>query len=272
MQNVLVIGMGRVGKGLSSELANRGYVVENYSSQELEESSRLPFNLANFDTFYWCARESGIPSDKSNTRRLFSALLFEIEKLRWRGLFVFLSSAGEVYGEGIGYRALETSPLKPISDYGRTKVKNEALLMKLANTVGFDLLVARISSIYELQNEDPGIFGAILRSINLKHQLTVIGGHQSRDFIHLQDVINCLILLAENKSYSVFNLATGNSITIFNLVKIFEDAIGPVNELTIIKMADGIQHSRLSIEKIRGVITEVPQPVPDKIEEMIFKK
>ena len=107
MQNVLVIGAGRVGKGLSTELTNKGYSVENYSSKELEANSNLPFSLFDFDTFYWCARESGIPTDISNTGKLFSTLLFEIEKLRWKGLFVFLSSAGEVYGEGLGYPAFE---------------------------------------------------------------------------------------------------------------------------------------------------------------------
>lgn len=271
MQQILVIGAGRVGKGLSKELANSGYYVENYSSQELVKSSPLPFNLANFDTFYWCARESGIPNDKSNTGKLFSDLLFEIKKLRWRGLFIFLSSAGEVYGEGNGYPALETSPLIPTSDYGRTKVKNEVLLTNLANITGFDLLVARISSIYELENEDPGIIGAILRSLNLKHKLTIFGGHQSRDFIHLLDVIRCLIRLAESENFSVFNLATGNSITILNLVKIFEDAIGPMSELTIIQRSDGIQNSLLSVEKLKSIVTDLPQPVYSKIEEINFK-
>ena len=268
MQQILVIGAGRVGKGLSKELANSGYYVENYSSQELVKSSPLPFNLANFDTFYWCARESGIPNDKSNTGKLFSDLLFEIKKLKWRGLFVFLSSAGEVYGEGNGYPTLETSPLNPTSDYGRTKVRNEVLLMDLANITGFDLLVARISSIYELENEDPGIIGAILRSLN---KLTIVGGHQSRDFIHLLDVIRCLIRLAESENFSVFNLATGNSITILNLLKIFEDVIGPMNKLTIIQRSDGIQNSLLSVEKLKSIVTNLPQPIYSKIEEMNFK-
>jgi nucleoside-diphosphate-sugar epimerase len=271
MQNVLVIGAGRVGKGISTELTNKGYSVENYSSKELEANSNLPFSLFDFDTFYWCARESGIPTDISNTGKLFSTLLFEIEKLRWKGLFVFLSSAGEVYGEGLGYPAFEKSPLKPISDYGRSKVRNEVLLMELANSVGFHLLIARISSVYELQIEDPGIFGAILRSLYLKHELTIVGGHQSRDFIHLQDVINCLIVLAEGKNYSVFNLATGISITIFDLVKIFEDEVGPMNQLTVIDRVDGIQQSHLSIEKIKAVVTDFPQPVREKIGKMIFK-
>jgi len=271
MQQILVIGKGRVGKGLSNELANNGYYVENYSSQELEKSSPMPFNLANFDTFYWCARESGIPNDISNTGKLFSELLFEIKKLRWRGLFVFLSSAGEVYGEGVGYPVLETSPLNPTSDYGRTKVRNEVLLMDLANTVGFDLLVARISSIYEIDNQDPGIVGAILRSLNLKHRLTIFGGNQSRDFIHLQDVISCLIRLAESENFSVFNLATGHSITILNLVKIFEDMIGPMSELTIVKRSAGIQNSLLSVEKLKSIVTDLPQPVYSKVEEITFK-
>ena len=271
MQKILVIGLGRVGKGITQELTNRGYHVENYSSKKLEINQALPFNLLVFDAVYWCARESGIPTDISNSGKLFSSMLFEIEKLKWKGVFVFLSSAGEVYGEGLGYPALETTPLRPISDYGKSKVRNEEILQKLAFRIGFELLIARISSIYENHEADPGIFGAILKSVFFNHELTIIGGNQSRDFIHLQDVNHCLIALIESANFSIFNVAAGNSITIFELVKIFEDKFGHINKIKIIKKYDGIKQSQLSIEKMKGVVTAVPQLVHHRVETMIFK-
>ena len=67
------------------------------------------------------------------------------------------------------------------------------------------------------------------RIINNK-PITINGGHQTRDFIYVDDVVNCIyrsLLLASGKTVSeVVNILTGVSTSIDNLVVILSQKIG----------------------------------------------
>lgn len=120
---------------------------------------------------------------------------------------VYVSST-EVYGNLVG--ATENDSLMPVTMYGATKAAAEAICRGFYNT-GMEVVILRLSNVWggegshsvvnSFANECTDIFG---------------DGDQSRDFIYLKDAIHAL-LKAKNWESAIYNIATGEEITINGL-------------------------------------------------------
>jgi UDP-glucose 4-epimerase len=105
----------------------------------------------------WCAGTSGVvttPSALSLETSLLSGLLATVGRrvsgeplLAPKGILFFASSAGGVYAGGAP-PFNESSPEHPLAPYGRTKVRQEEVVTKIARTCGVDLLIGRFSNLY----------------------------------------------------------------------------------------------------------------------------
>jgi len=76
--------------------------------------------------------------------------------------------------------------------------------------------------------EYAGVIKLFLEQIKKKQPPTVNGnGTQSRDFVHVSDVVNANILsMTSNIKHAFFNVGTNSSITILDLAKTIIDASG----------------------------------------------
>ena len=186
-------------------------------------------------------------------------------------MFVFLSTAGEIYGDSKVFENSEESPTNPISLYGKTKLSHEKEVSKISIKVGFDVLVLRISNIYELNTGDPGIVGAILRHLVMQESLKIIGGHQERDFINLFDVAKIAIKLAEKNCESIFNVATGSPKSILNLVSLFEIALDAKAKPLLLQDFYGVVTANFSTAKMASKIEDLPRDI-DSLVNLYFQK
>ena len=112
-------------------------------------------------------------------------------------------------GYGIGEKNKfcdETSPLKPVSLYGRTKVDAEDEVMKHKNSICFRL--ATIFGYSYRMRTDLIVNNFVLTAVK-KKKLSIFEPHFRRNFIHISDVCKAFIFAIEN-----FNKLKGN---IFNL-------------------------------------------------------
>ena len=137
--------------------------------------------------------------------------------------------------------------------------------------VGFNVLVLRISNIYELNTGDPGIVGAILRHLVMQESLKIIGGHQERDFINLFDVAKIAIKLAEKNCESIFNVATGSPKSILNLVSLFEIALDAKAKPLLLQDFYGVVTANFSIAKMASKIEDLPRDI-DSLVNLYFQK
>ena len=271
MQNTLVIGSGRVGLAFTNELAALKYEVLNIGVRALSELRQVFDELCKFDTLFWCARDAGTPNSETNCEEIFLDLLKQIELSSWKGLFVFLSTAGEIYGDSNDFESSEESFVNPTSLYGERKLSHEKKISKTSIQVGFSVLILRISNIYELNTEDQGIVGAILRHFVRQESLTIIGGHQERDFILLSDVAKIAIKLAEKSCVSCFNIATGFPKSILNLVSLFENAFDKKAEPLLLGEFYGVVSANFSIAKVASEIEYLPRNI-DSVVNLYFQK
>lgn len=150
---------------------------------------------------------------------------------------VIIASSAAVYGEGEkGIKLKEETKKKPISPYGESKMKMEEEIKKNNE---MNCIILRFFNIYGIgqTSEYAGVITKFLEKIKKNQSLIINGdGTQIRDFVSISDVI-CSIndAIGYNKS-GIFNIASGNKITINELANLMIELSG--KKLDIKNMAD----------------------------------
>ena len=153
---------------------------------------------------------------------------------------VIIASSAAVYGEGDKkIKVKEEKKKNPISPYGESKMKMEEEIEKNNSSNEMDYIILRFFNIYGIgqTSEYAGVITKFLEKIKKNQSLTITGdGTQIRDFVSISDVI-CSIndAIGYNKS-GIFNIASGNKITINELANLMIELSG--KKLDIKNMAD----------------------------------
>jgi UDP-glucose 4-epimerase len=169
------------------------------------------------------------------------------------GRIVFISSGGAVYGEADG--ANETTPPAPQSPYGRNKLAAELVV----SASGLSYANARLANVYGPgQRADlEGGVAAIFANAAIHGRRAVIygDGEQSRDFVFVGDVAEAIRALAVSSRSGTWNIGTGRSTTVHELLAAVEEAAGRKIPHEHHPQRDGeVQRSCLSIDRIAADI------------------
>jgi UDP-glucose 4-epimerase len=138
--------------------------------------------------------------------------------------FVFISSGGAIYGEADG--ADESWLAAPQNFYGVHKWAAERYL----ELSGISYGIARPSNVYG-SRQRAGLEGGVVaifasRAASGK-ALTIYGsGEQSRDFLHVDDVVDAIVRIGSSDLAGFWNVATGVATTINQLATIVEGTLG----------------------------------------------
>jgi UDP-glucose 4-epimerase len=171
---------------------------------------------------------------------------------------IVLSSSAAIYGENpISPKTVDLKP-DPKSPYGTTKLEGEELLKLYNQNDGLGAISLRYFNVFGPRQDPKSQYAAavpIFVEKALKNeQITIYGdGTQTRDFIFVKDVVKANILAAKNESVNgVFNVATGNAITINEIAKLVISETGSKSSIVYEKERPGdIKHSLASIEKTK---------------------
>jgi UDP-glucose 4-epimerase len=163
---------------------------------------------------------------------------------------VFLSSGGAIYGDSDG--ATETSPPAPRSYYAVHKYVAERYL----ELSGLSHAIARIGNVYgprQRADQEGGVVAIFVKALKAHATITVHGtGKQRRDFIHVSDVADAIVTLANTDRSGTWNVATGTSVSINELLSALQDAIGPARDIVMAPVRPGdLFTSRLSVDLIK---------------------
>jgi UDP-glucose 4-epimerase len=164
---------------------------------------------------------------------------------------VFLSSGGAVYGETAG--ASEDSLPAPKSYYATHKYVAERYL----EFSGVSYANVRLANVYgpgqrkDLEGGVVAIFADALRSGG---EISIHGsGTQSRDFVHVGDVAEAVSLLASSPLQGTWNVGTGVSVSVRELLGMLEGILGPAHRIDSGPPREGdVQSSRLIVDRIRA--------------------
>ncbi|MEN9215940.1 MAG: NAD-dependent epimerase/dehydratase family protein [Gloeomargarita sp. HHBFW_bins_162] len=149
---------------------------------------------------------------------------------------VILASSCAVYGDAHQPPLNESYLPFPKSLYAATKVNLEAMAESFYQSHQLEYVALRFFNVYgHRQRADSEYAGVISKFINCyqtKQSPIIYGdGLQTRDFIYVEDVVQGLIRASQLdgavlKSHRVFNLGTGNPVSIVELLKIISDDAG----------------------------------------------
>ena len=136
-------------------------------------------------------------------------------------MFVFSSSCA-VYGEAEPPITVN-SPLGPISTYGESKMLAE----KVIEESGLNYRILRYFNVYGPRQRSDSPYSAVIPIFASKlltsQSPTLYGnGEQTRDFIHVDDVVSANLSALEGEGESIQNIGTGIAISIAELLTLLQ--------------------------------------------------
>ena len=163
--------------------------------------------------------------------------------------FVFVSSGGGVYGESDG--ADEDAPPRPRSLYGAHKYLAE----RYVELSGLPYANARLANVYGPRQRaglEGGVVAVFAERLQRGEPILINGtGGQRRDLVYVADVVQALVTMARSDRDGTWNVGTGRSTSILELLNALEERIQPATEVRHGPQRPGdVGNSRLSISAI----------------------
>ena len=139
------------------------------------------------------------------------------------GRIVNTSTGGAIYGEGKILPAPEDHPIAPEAPYGQSKFGAEGYCDLFHRMHGLSTVSLRYGNVYG-PRQDPlgeaGVIAIFCGRLLEGERPTIFGdGLQTRDYIHVDDVVAANLLAAESSAGGSFNIGTGVETTVVQLVE-----------------------------------------------------
>jgi len=151
-----------------------------------------------------------------------------LEKARKDDAKLVFASSAAVYGNPTVFPTPETYGFHPFSCYGLSKVVGEEYCQMYHEQYGLDIVITRFANVYGLHCH--GVIHDFLDKLTKNpNKLEIIGtGKQSRDFVHVSDVIDALLKVGTKESANgkVYNLGIGKTVTILELADMMLKILG----------------------------------------------
>ena len=165
-------------------------------------------------------------------------------------------------GEVLAEATTEEKPLAPTSVYAVSKRDQEELCLSVGRSYKIPTVALRYFNVYgprqALSNPYTGV--CAIFSARLKHgrrPLIFEDGRQSRDFVHVSDVVQANLLAMEDARADgqVLNVGTGQPVTVLEIAQTLSALYGvPVQPQVTQKYRTGdIRHCYADVTKIRAV-------------------
>ena len=194
-------------------------------------------NLGQFDWIVHCAAMADIvpsienPVEYHNSNVNGTVSVLEFAKKHPIKKFIYVASSS-CYGNTAKVPTQETEKIDCKYPYALSKWIGEEYVMHWARVYGLPAISLRLFNVYGPRSRTTGAYGAVF-GVFLKQKLdgkpyTVVGsGSQSRDFIYVDDVVDAFILaLNSDKKGQVYNVGTGQHVSIRNLINLLGSTNG----------------------------------------------
>jgi len=209
--------------------------------------------------------EDPVPSNSSNVTGTLNVLVAARKAGVQRVVYAGSSSA---YGDQPTLPKHEEMTPDPISPYAVSKLAGEHYMRSFTRVYGLETVTIRYFNVFG-PHQDPGSqYSGVLAKFSLgmlEGRTPVIygDGTQSRDFTYIENVVNANLLAvsaaAEKVSGRVFNVATGQRITLNDAVQSLRELTGYSGPVEFAPARNGdIAHSLADISLARAAFGYEP--------------
>ncbi len=196
-----------------------------------------------------------------NTNMTGTLNLLEAARLYTAPKFI-LASTSSIYGANAPLPTAETADSDhPLQPYAASKKGAEALCHSYHYLHGIDVSVVRYFTVYGPAGRPDMVMFRFCQWINEGKPLQINGtGEQSRGFTYVDDIARGTILALKPVGYQVINLGGHETITLNEVIHIFEELIGKKAQVIHRAMhpAD-MQTNFADVTKARNLLGWVPR-------------
>ncbi len=259
MNRVLVTGgAGFIGSHLTEHLIRAGYQVAVVDDLSTGQKSNIPKTVSwrkldvrtqafrslvrDWRPDYIChlaAQLSVVDSVREPTKDASVNILGTVNTLaaaagRSLKKFLFVSTAA-VYGQAREIPTPEDSDLQLNSPYAVSKYSAEQYLSLFESNGQLPAVIVRLSNVYgprQRYSGEGGVAAKFAAAVLSNKKLVIEGrGEQTRDFLYVSDAVQGLIIAME-KGRGIYNLSTGQEISIRELAVKIGEVAGTVPNVT----------------------------------------
>lgn len=176
---------------------------------------------------------------------------------------IVTSSSAGIFGELKTLPIREDHPVEPDSPYGCTKLCEEKLCLAYAKLYDIEAICLRYFNVYG-PNQRFDAYGNVIpifvfRMLRNEPLLIYGDGEQTRDFVHVNDVVQANIKAADAEGVSgAFNIASGTRVTINRLVEMITKNNSKVKIKHGPERPADVRHSLADISLARQKFNYVP--------------
>ncbi len=183
---------------------------------------------------------------------------------------VFSSTGGAIYGDtpGEDLPVDEHYPARPMAPYGQSKLAAEGFAEHFARERGQAVSILRYANVYG-PRQDPlgegGVAAIFCKNAVRGERPTIFGdGRQTRDFVHVDDVVAANLAALERGLLGPFNIGTGKETSVLQLAEALAPlAAGDFTPQFEPRRAGEVERSALDITRAReelGWQAEIAMP------------
>lgn len=167
----------------------------------------------------------------------------------------------------------EDAMVKPASIYGITKYNQEQMFLVVGKALGMTAIAYRYQNVYgagqSLVNPYTGILSIFSTRIRNGNEVSIFeDGLESRDFVHIDDVVNATALGIETPKViqAVFNVGSGKAINVHDLANKLRELLNsevPIKITSNFRVGD-IRHNLADLTKINKILGFTPKVTFDE--------
>ena len=253
LKSIITGGAGFIGSNLTDHLVKMGHKViildnfisgkkSNLSHHKKKDVKIIKVDISNSKNlekyfkgadyiFHLAALAEIIPSFK-NPKKYFKnnvvgtlKVVEAAKKMNIKKLIYAASSS--CYGTPKAFPISENYKIDPKSPYAVTKFMGEEIIMKYADIFKMPNISFRFFNVYgprlNISGRYSAVIGNFLSQTKNNKPLTIVGnGKQTRDFIHVDDLLNAFIKIIKSRHVNkIYNLGSGRRISINTIARIF---------------------------------------------------
>jgi len=136
---------------------------------------------------------------------------------------VFASTGGAIYGEAQTIPAPEDHPVAPEAPYGLSKFCAENYCGLFTRLHGLSTIALRFGNVYGPRQDPLGEAGVVAifcgRVLDGGRPVVFGDGLQTRDYVHVHDIVSANLLAAESDAGGAFNIGRGEQISVIDIVE-----------------------------------------------------
>ena len=284
MKALVTGGAGFIGSNLVDRLVEYGHdviVLDNLSTGNITNLDKVKNKIKfiniditkqnlddyfeNVDQVFHLAGLADIVPSIKNPKAYFDVNLLgtlnvlEAAKNKQVKKCIYAASAS-CYGIPSDYPTNEKSKIDPKYPYALTKYLAEEMVIHWAKVYKMPNISLRFFNAYGMRSRTTGAYGAVfgvfLAQKLANKPLTIVGdGNQTRDFIHVSDLVEAIILAAQRgKNSEIYNVGGGKEISVNSIADMISS-----NKVYIPERPGEPNRSLADISKIKSDLNWEPK-------------